>query len=1067
MKLLHISDIHWRGSQRHEEYVRAFKELIRLAREEKPTFIVCTGDIFHTKTQNITPEVIEKMVWMFNELANVAPIRVILGNHDGNLANANRQDVISPLIKAIDRDPDIILFKDSGTFLNDIKHGIAWNVFSCFDKDGWSRVYKEENLINITMFHGSIIGCQTDGGYRMMGGEESVNTFLGYDFALFGDIHKQQFLSTRATGAGEDKPWMAYPGSLIQQNFGEEEKKGFLVWDIQDKTNWDVRFVELTNFQPYVTFPWKGSAEETLSELKKERNGLFLPGARYRMISSENLSDIDKKQIEEFLKTQHGAEELVYKIDISNNLDNITVDAVKIKKTSLRNNPDILVQLYNEFLLNNPATQPLTDQQQKAAVDIINNYLVKLNTAEPDVISRDVSWSIKSMDFDNIFRYGEGNTLDFTKLKGIVGILGNNRLGKSSLVGTMMYSLFNATDRGPMKTAHVINKNKTSCRVRTHLEINGTDYVVERTSQKDEPKRKRKKEVDEEKTSTSVTITQVNKDGSTLSCNAISRDDTDKELRKLIGTSEDFLMTSFASQGNMNKFIDEGATERKAILSRFLDLDIFKKLCDYAKEDCGTLNAKTKRYSDVQWEQLIEDTKKEIQQLEASKLVLEKHITATRVEVEDLRLWIFQKEKEVDMASILQLEADLENKERLLVNAETQFSSLGAAIKVKHTELLQVDIALQDTKIEDLEKKQETLEDLKTKIAALETSYLVENNTLEHQEKSVRKLDLVPCGDMFPRCHFIRDSHENKSKLDSQKTMVEELKKQYEETKVLVDQFLTDKIADKIKEFRTQTEKKLRLENSINELRTKQKAIDVVRLMKEKNELKESLEKIRSSIDEAQEQEIETKKTIFEEKKNSLKDLESQKNDILVNLGSCRQKLAQSMGEKDECLGILEQLQVFESVYRAFNKNGIPAMVLKSQLPAINAELEKILMNVIDFKISLETDTSSNVMDLYIEDSSSKRIIETASGMEKMISSLALRVALINLSSLPKSDIFVLDEGFGSLDETSIHQCMQLMILLKTYFRVIFVITHIGPIKEIADRIVDIKDDGTWSYVNV
>jgi exonuclease SbcC len=142
-------------------------------------------------------------------------------------------------------------------------------------------------------------------------------------------------------------------------------------------------------------------------------------------------------------------------------------------------------------------------------------------------------------------------------------------------------------------------------------------------------------------------------------------------------------------------------------------------------------------------------------------------------------------------------------------------------------------------------------------------------------------------------------------------------------------------------------------------------------------------------------------------------------------------------------------------------------MVLKTQMPAINMELAKILDSVVDFTVSLETDISSNVMDVYIEDSHSRRIIELASGMEKMICSLALRVALINLSSLSRPDIFIIDEGFGSLDQDSLIKCMDLLTMFKSYFRTILVITHVDTIKEVADKIIDIYNDGLESKVEV
>lgn len=1066
LKIAQISDIHWRGSSRHEEYSRAFSKLFDMLREENPDMIVCTGDIFHTKTQGISPEVVERMVWMFQELLKIAPVRSILGNHDGNLANNSRQDAITPLVGAINSAPMLKLYKDSGNFVDEMFPEIQWCNFSCFDKEGWSKCSPNPDKISIALFHGSIIGCQTDGGFRMMGGEESVNTFNEYDYVLMGDIHKTQYLSDRRSDDGTDKPWIGYPGSLIQQNFGEEETKGFLIWEIEGKNSWDVRFVQLPNYQPFVTCAWLGDVQKTQDTIRLTREDTFLAGSRYRIMSNQSISDLEKRQIDDWLKSK-GADEVNFVIDVSNNLDNIQTDTVQIQKTSLRNNPDILVQLYTEYLINNQASHPLTEEQQKEAADVIVQYLAKLKASEPDVIARDVQWSLKSLDFDNLFRYGEGNSIDFTKLQGVVGVFGPNRIGKSSLPGTIMYTLFNATDRGPMKTAHVINKNRTDARSRAHINISGIDYVVERTSQRDEPKRKRKKETDSDKTSTSLNITKVLPSGATVPITGTSRDETDKELRRLIGTSEDFLMTSFASQGDMNRFLHEGATERKAILSKFLDLDIFKKLCDYAKEDCSDLNSKTKRYSDTQWEQLIEDTKRDITGLEASKLVFESRIAEKRQEVEDLKLWIVQKEKEIDMATIHQLEADLEMKERQLENAQKTFNELNAAIKVKQTELLQIDLALQGINIDELEQKADKINELRDALVEADSSFKVESSTLEHQEKSVKKLDVVPCGDQFPQCHFIRDSHENKGKLEQQRETVKKLKERLEQVRGLLATYTNEKISDKLREHRALSDRKAKTESALRDLKTRQKNIDTVRLVAEREKIRETLEGIRQSIDESQEHEIEAQKEKLKESKVELDQFEQQRSDVLVSLGSKKQTLEQSLSEKDECLEILTQLQIYESIYKAFSKNGIPAMVLKSQLPAINAELDKILSSVVDFRVSLETDTTSNVMDVYIEDKDSRRVVEVASGMEKMITSIALRVALTNLSSLPKSDMFILDEGFGALDDTSLSQCLQLMALLKSYFRVILVITHISPIKEIADRIIDIKTDGSFSFVQV
>jgi len=1067
IKISQISDIHWRGSTRLEEYTKSFERLFELLKEEQPDIILCTGDIFHTKTQNITPEIVDKLVWMFQELMKIAPVRTILGNHDGNLANVARQDVISPIVKALGSAPQLLLYKESGNYTDPHFDNINWCVFSCFDKEGWSKVSRVENKTNIALFHGSISGCQTDGGYRMTTGEETISFFDDFDFVLMGDIHKMQFMAERKDVNGIDKPWIGYPGSLIQQNFGEDVSKGYLTWEIQDKEVWDVTFTEVDNYQPFLTIPWSKDLLQTIAKVREAVKDNFLPGTRYRFSSQTNISEVEQRQLQEFLKVEKKAEEVVFKIDVATNLDNIQTNFIKTQKTSLRNNPEVLLGLYEEYLNNNQAAHPLSLEQRTQAKKIIEDYLAKFNSSESEDAVRDVNWSIKSMKFDNTFRYGEGNSIDFSKLDGIVGIFAPNRAGKSSVVGTMMYSLFNATDRGPVKTAHVINRNQTACKVVTHLDINGTDYVIERTSQKDEPKKKRKKEVDDEKTSTSLTITKVLPDGSTMPVTGISRDDSDKELRKLIGTSEDFLLTSFASQGDMDRFIREGATERKSILSRFLDLDIFKKLTEYSKADCSELNIKTKRYSDVQWEQVIENCNKDIQTLTAGKLVLESRIMEKKVVLDDLKGWLLTKEKQFDIATIHELEKQISAKERIIANLQIQESSTSELIKVKQSELLQVVLTLKGINIEDLESSNEKLLELKGSLSELETTFKVESNTLDHQEKSVKKLDVVPCGDQFPQCHYIKDSHANKELLVEQKKLVEKLSKEYSATKEVFEEIVNKKIADGIREYRTLTEKKTKLESALAELRSSLSNSKMSQTLTEKEEAKGKLEKLKLALEDSIEQTIDEKKLELKLIQEEIDSCENQRANTLVQLGSSSQKLEQHLKEKEECTLILNDLQIFESVYKAFSKNGIPAMILKSQLPAINSELHKILSSVVDFSIVLETDTSSNVMDVFIEDKTSRRVIETASGMEKMIASLALRVVLTTLTNMPKSNMFILDESFGPLDDVSIHQCLQLMNLLKSYYKIILVITHIAPIKEIADKLIDIRVDESYSYINV
>ena len=109
-KCAHISDIHWRGLTRHEEYRESFQAFFDKLVILKPDAIFVGGDIVHSKTQGISPELIDCLCWWFEGMAKIAPTHIILGNHDGLVLNKHRQDAITPIIKALNN-KNLYLYK--------------------------------------------------------------------------------------------------------------------------------------------------------------------------------------------------------------------------------------------------------------------------------------------------------------------------------------------------------------------------------------------------------------------------------------------------------------------------------------------------------------------------------------------------------------------------------------------------------------------------------------------------------------------------------------------------------------------------------------------------------------------------------------------------------------------------------------------------------------------------------------------------------------------------------------------------------------------------------------------
>lgn len=1076
MKVAHLADIHWRGLTRHTEYTRAFEAVFAKLRKIRPDLIFLGGDFFHTKTSGISPEVIDRLAWMFKSLGDIAPTHAILGNHDGSLVNESREDAISPIIKAMNH-PQVQLYKESGNYaISANMKPVVLHIFSCFDKAGWVDVaFGEPNgPISIAAFHGSVGGTTMDNGWVMPDSKAEVqlSMFQGYDFVLLGDIHKRQFLAERPDKNGVMKPYVAYPGSTIQQHHGEEESKGFLVWDIREKDDWDVEFVEIPNFQPFITIPWKDAVEGTVKALQDSRT--VLPGSRYRVTSQTPLNPLLTRQIEHELKTVLKGEDVIFKAQGTLSFDTILSNGVHVKKANLRNDRNAIHGFYKQFLDLNSKKYGFAKEQWTEGLQLIDAYMNKLALVEPESV-RDVNWSLKSFEFDNLYRYGPGNKIDFDTMNGVVGVFGKNKTGKSSLVGALMYALFNNSDRdGVTKNGQVMNLTKKSCFARAVVNINGTDYIIERTSIRAEvPKRGKKaqEQLDTEKTETKLTFTRVNPDGTKEELNGTSRDETDKTIRKLLGNSQDFLMTSVATQRRMESFIDEGATARKAILNRFLDLDIFEKLYGLAKEDVAALNTKTSSYT-MGWEQSINDNAKAITSGEEQILELDEQIAATRASLDELRLWIAQNESSGAAQATVQLlkvQQELFTLKRQQDQTDLDLNQLNAAMTGMAEEIQKLQKEESETDLLLLQANLNKMRSIQVALQEANNFFKDEERVLSAQEKSVRKLSLVPCGDQFPTCHYIAESHEDKRTIEAQKAKVASLGADLAKITAELKGIQAERYEEKMKRH-------FAVQQFIKEL-TKEQAEKNARkalLEKTKKDLALRFQQAKAREEElsglAETQDVETlkiKKQELQSGQMAVNLLERQRSELLVRTGKAKAVLEQIQKDKAECDILLARLRILESVQAAFHKNGIPAIVLKTQLPAINAELSKILGGLVDFKLTFETEAGSNVMDIFIEDGHSRRILELGSGMEKMMAGIAIRVAMINLSSLPKSDIFVIDEGFNALDEEHVGKCLELLQTLKGYFKSVLVISHMQRVKEAADTIIEVVSAGSDSKIEV
>ena len=547
IKIAHVSDIHIRKLRYHKEYKVVFQQLYEKLREEKPDIIVNTGDTFHTKL-DMSPEAIKMMSELFVGLADIAPYHMILGNHDMNLKNSSRLDAISPIVEYLNH-PNIRFHKHSDVI--EVAPGIDLHVLSIVDPENWQETLPEDRT-NIALYHGSVVGSVTDTGWMMTHGDIDMSTLEKYDYGLLGDIHK--------TNQKVDKEGRArYPGSLVQQNHGESNDKGYLIWEIQDKDTWKTRHVSLTNPKPFITIE--------LTQKGRMPRGIEIPnGARLRLVSNNNLPLDTMKRAVDVAKHRFKPETISFLNRASGQRGNVESLTDELKTENLR---DINIQeeLIDEYLVEY--------EVQKETLDKVYELNKKYNKIVEDNedVSRNINWKLLSFEFDNLFNYGESNSVNFDELSGIVGVFGKNFSGKSSIVDGILWTLFNSTSKNERKNLNVINQNKEDCRGKLSIQIGEKVYTIERTARK-YIKRLKGEETQEAKTDLNFEVYDPVM-GETISLNGLTRSQTDANIRKQLGTLEDFSVSSLSSQHGALAFIDEGSTRRKEIIAKFLDLEHF------------------------------------------------------------------------------------------------------------------------------------------------------------------------------------------------------------------------------------------------------------------------------------------------------------------------------------------------------------------------------------------------------------------------------------------------------------------------------------------------------------
>ena len=1028
-KIYHLADIHIRNLKRHQEYKTVFE---RTAEAIKKTLgpndiIFLGGDIVHAKT-DMTPELIQSVQEFFKMFADIAPTILITGNHDCNLNNMSRLDALTPIVNALNH-PNLHYLKDSGVYHISDKHFV---VMSVFDKPkDFIKADSFKGDFKIALHHGAVNNAMTDIGFRLQNDHVDINTFDGYKLTLLGDIHKPaQYLNDAKT--------IAYPGSLIQQNYAEALIHGMLVWDT---TTCVAEFIEIPNDICYYTLEIENGIYTPLSAVVLDKK------IRLR-IKVKNTESADLKSIIADIKSQYNIEE--YTIQ---KINDFTQNKTRVQKINIGDVRDVEYQ--NELITKYLDNKFALDDTILDGIRYVNRTV---NSSLPHLeISRNVSWIPKKFEFSNMFSYGVDNVVDFTNMRGVLGIFAPNASGKSTMLDAITYCIFDKCGR-TSKASSVLNNKSGSFKCKFNFELDGRDYFIEKTGTKGRGEHVR---VD-------VDFYCIDDLGNKESLNGKERSETNDHIRNLLGTYEDFVLTALSVQNNNTGFIDMAQKDRKDLLAQFLDINIFEDLNKIANDDIKEVATLVKEYQKQDF----------ATQLSGALIGIDTYSKQHKGHLMD-KAEIDTKIADVN-SQILKLTSDLVPVDSSIENIfelETLVSKCNALLSQIKIQLDKETISLAKaidkvTEIEN-ELKNYNIAEIKARITvynSLKNSELVFHGQIEKQKAEIRikedkmsKLNDLKYDENCAFCMdnvFVKDAIATKSSIQHDKESLVSLNAKLQE--------IVNKMAELAASV-TEQETYYDLQKKLTQANTnKNNTESVINDLKTKHGLAEAkLLETQRKVDEYYTKEAVIKKN--KEIKNSisllntrmdiLKDELSDINDLIL---TCHSNLLVAQKDKEKAeesiaklKELTQQYKFYEYYLMAVNRDGVPYDLITTAVPYIEQEINNILTQLVDFNIMLEMD-GKNINCYIVYDQDNFWSIELTSGMEKFISSLAIRTALINISSLPRPNFLAIDEGFGVLDSTNLNSMFNLFEYLKTQFSFMLVISHIDSMRDVVDKLIEI-----------
>ena len=764
--------------------------------------------------------------------------------------------------------------------------------------------------------------------------------------------------------------------------------------------------------------------------------------------SPENYSREAKNRIQKYFAKKYGIDKNNIQVDYRPVRFGENGKLIQIDGASIENIMDIAYQreLFKEWLSRN--NKNVNIERLYSLDDKVNG---ELNNDDDETNHK--RWSIRWITLNNFLSFGDNNFFPTSHFRGltVVNSTPENQGGKTTLtVDSIKYLLFGKTTKTD-KNEEVFNlhTDNNELVVRGMIDIDGDDEIIIERNMK-----RTKSKSGGWTIKNTLNYYRILPDGEEELLNDEDATKTTKKIRQTIGTERDFELVVLATARNLDDLIDFTSGESGKLLTRFIGLDIIEQKEEIVRKMYNEFSKtmKSNLYDIVTLSDEIDTHNENLIKLNELDLDLKNKLIAEQNLMTELT-----SKKIEEVGKKIKVDVDI-----LTLNPSKLQSSIDDLIETgtKHKEA----IDKIDTKIADIGKikfdEDKHFETTK-EVSNLTTDIGIKNAEIERLEQVVK--DLI-AGGICQACNRKLDDIDNTQHINEHNKTIEKLSKYVQK----LDKNLK-KLNDELKSLNTT---KL-LVDEVNKLDLDKSKLEVeIKSIKSDIKLKKlDLKKYNDNLSA-----IDTNKMIDAEISNldtKIAVCDNQKTEINNKIQRVLLSIETNDSDIVKKTKLIEQIKKekeVETIYKLYidmiGKKGISKLVLRSVLPIINSELQRLLDDVTDFEIEISIDDKNEVRYLLLKDGIEKQL-KAGSGFERTASSLALRCVLGKMSKLSMPNFITFDEVLGRVAPNNIEKMKLLFDKVKDMYDNIFFITQNEVVKDWADNIVTVVKENNISKVQI